>query len=95
MKKSIVHLRNVLFVAVLLVSVAHIYGQTTKTRRGLKPACESINSSRELPDQYWTDIVTEQPEGYVVDENGDVHLHSAEALAGVNLRRGDFAARFY
>ncbi len=81
MKKSIVHLRNVLFVAVLLVSVAHIYGQTTKTRRGLKPACESINSSRELPDQYWTDIVTEQPEGYVVDENGDVHLHSAEALA--------------
>ena len=74
-------MRNVLFVAVLLVFVAHIYGQTTKTRRGLKPACESINTSRELPDQYWTDIVTEQPEGCVVDENGDVHLHSAEALA--------------
>ena len=37
--------------------------------------------SRELPDQYWTDLVTEQPEGYVVDANGDVHLHSAEALA--------------
>ena len=26
-------------------------------------------------------MVTEQPEGYVVDANGDVHLHSAEALA--------------
>lgn len=36
---------------------------------------------RELPDQYWTDIVTEQPEGYVVDANGDVHIYSAEAMA--------------
>ena len=37
--------------------------------------------SRELPDQYWTDLVTEQPEGYVVDANGNVRLYSAEALA--------------
>lgn len=36
---------------------------------------------RELPDQYWTDIVTEQPDGYVVDENGNVHIYTAEAMA--------------
>lgn len=36
---------------------------------------------RELPEQYWTDIVTEQPEGYIVDSNGDVHIQSAEGLA--------------
>ena len=40
---------------------------------------------RELPDQYWTDIVTEQPEGYVVDANGDVHIYSAEAMAWVSV----------
>ena len=38
-------------------------------------------TNRDLPEQYWVDIVTEQPEGYVVDENGDVHIYSAEALA--------------
>ena len=38
-------------------------------------------TNRDLPEQYWVDIVTEQPEGYVVDDNGDVHIHSAEALA--------------
>lgn len=41
--------------------------------------------SRDLPDQYWTDLVTEQPEGYVIDANGDVHLHSAEALAWLSV----------
>lgn len=30
---------------------------------------------------YWTEIVTEQPEGYVVLENGDVEISSAEGLA--------------
>lgn len=30
---------------------------------------------------YWTDIVTEQPEGYLVLENGDVEISSAEGLA--------------
>ena len=30
-------------------------------------------------------MVTEQPEGYVVDENGDVHIYSAEALAWVSV----------
>lgn len=43
--------------------------------------CLTIEANGQLPDQYWTDLVTEQPEGYVVDDNGDVHLYSAEALA--------------
>lgn len=30
---------------------------------------------------YWTEIVTSQPEGYVVDANGDVEISSAEGLA--------------
>ncbi len=36
---------------------------------------------RDLPEQLWTDIVTEQPDGYVVDENGNVHIYTAEAMA--------------
>lgn len=55
--------------------------QTNEALRKLKTYPSRPNPSRELPDQYWVDIVTEQPEGYVVDGNGDVHLHSAEALA--------------
>ena len=55
--------------------------QTNEALRKLKTYPSRSNPSRELPDQYWTDLVTEQPEGYVVDANGDVHLHSAEALA--------------
>ena len=43
--------------------------------------CLTIEANGQLPDQYWTDLVTEQPAGYVVDDNGDVHLYSAEALA--------------
>lgn len=30
---------------------------------------------------YWTDIVTSQPEGYLVDDNGNVEISSAEGLA--------------
>lgn len=55
--------------------------QTDEALRKLKTHPSRLNPSRELPDQCWTDLVTEQPEGYVVDANGDVHLHSAEALA--------------
>ena len=59
--------------------------------------CGAIQAqNRELPDQYWTDIVTEQPTGYLVDSNGDVHLYSAEALAwlistvnGINGQEAD------
>ena len=35
----------------------------------------------ELPSQYWTDVVTTEPEGYVVDANGNVQIYSAEGLA--------------
>lgn len=41
--------------------------------------------NHELPEQYWVDLVTEQPEGYVVDGNGDVHILSAEALAWLSV----------
>ncbi|MBQ3595618.1 MAG: T9SS type A sorting domain-containing protein [Bacteroidales bacterium] len=34
-----------------------------------------------IPEDFWTDIVTSQPEGYVIDDNGDIYIHSAEALA--------------
>ena len=60
-------------------------GYTFKALRKLKTYPSRSTPSRELPDQYWTDLVTEQPEGYVVDANGDVHLHSAEALAWLSV----------
>lgn len=41
--------------------------------------------NRELPTEYWTDIVTEQPDGYVVDMNGDVHIYTAEGLAWLSV----------
>ena len=34
-----------------------------------------------LLDRYWVDLVTEQPEGYVIDANGNVQIWSSEALA--------------
>lgn len=46
--------------------------------------------NRELPTEYWTDIVTEQPEGYVVDGNGDVHIYTAEALAWLSVVSNGF-----
>ena len=45
---------------------------------------------------YWTDIITEQPEGYIVGANGDVVINSAEGLAwlsscvnGLNQQEGN------
>ena len=38
-------------------------------------------SSHTIPENFWTDVVTSQPEGYVVEDNGNIHIHSAEALA--------------
>ena len=45
----------------------------------------ATSKARDLPEQLWTDIVTEQPDGYVVDENGDVHIYTAEGLAWVSV----------
>ena len=39
------------------------------------------NSNENLPEYYWTDLVTSQPEGYVVDGNGDVLITTAEGMA--------------
>ena len=55
--------------------------QTDEALRKLRHTPRRLNPERELPEQYWTDLVTEQPAGYVEDGNGDVHLYSAEALA--------------
>lgn len=54
-----------------------------------------------LPEQYWYDLVTAQPEGYVADGQGNIHIYSAEALAwiislsnGLNgAERDDFAGK--
>lgn len=46
----------------------------------------------DYPTDYWIDVVTEQPEGYVMDEQGNVTISSAEGLAWfaavVNGRNG-------
>ena len=63
--------------------------QQTEQALSLLPKKETTNTierkHRDLPEQLWTDIVTEQPEGYVVDENGDVHIYTAEGLAWVSV----------
>ena len=50
------------------------------------------------PTDYWTDVVTEQPEGYEMDEQGNVTISSAEGLAWfaavVNGRNGQEANDF-
>lgn len=47
-------------------------------------------ASRELPEQYWVDIVTEQPEGYVVDDYGDIHIYSTEAMVWLSIVSNGF-----
>ena len=41
--------------------------------------------NRDWPTDLWTDMVTEQPEGYVVDAFGNVHIYSAEGLAWLSV----------
>ena len=57
---------------------------------GVTMQAQNGKSSRELPEQYWIDLVTEQPEGYVVDANGDVHIYSAEALTWLSVVSNGF-----
>ena len=63
--------------------------QQTELALSLLPKGVTTNNieqkHRELPEQLWTDIVTEQPDSYVVDENGDIHIHSAEGLAWLSV----------
>ena len=52
----------------------------------------------DYPTDYWMDVVTEQPEGYEMDEQGNVTISSAEGLAWfaavVNGRNGQEANDF-
>ena len=48
---------------------------------GLSININAQNSNENLPEYYWTDLVTSQPEGYVVDGNGDVLITTAEGMA--------------
>ena len=52
----------------------------------------------DYPTDYWMDVVTEQPEGYEMDELGNVTISSAEGLAWfaavVNGRNGQEANDF-
>lgn len=61
------------------------------------PKRETIHTS-DYPSDYWMDVVTEQPEGYVMDEQGNVTISSAEGLAWfaavVNGRNGQEANDF-
>jgi len=58
---------------------------------GVRRVCDGANrsgwvSSTEMVDlPYWTDIVTSQPEGYVVDAIGNVTISSAEGLAWLSV----------
>ena len=53
---------------------------------------------RDYPTDYWMDVVTEQPEGYEMDEQGNVTISSSEGLAWfasvVNGRNGQEADDF-
>ena len=53
---------------------------------------------RNYPSDYWIDVVKEQPEGYEMDEQGNVAISSAEGLAWfaavVNGRNGQEANDF-
>ena len=40
-----------------------------------------LKEDSNLQEEYWSDLVTEQPEGYVVDANGDVEIYTSEGLA--------------
>ncbi|MBR3700094.1 MAG: T9SS type A sorting domain-containing protein [Bacteroidales bacterium] len=76
-------MKKTLYILFFIVIVETLFGQCPDTIGG----ASNINEQKHqvLPEQLWTDIVTEQPEGYVVDANGDVHIYSAEAMAWVSV----------
>ena len=54
----------------------------------VRPMCDSTHKggwseriSHMVDKPYWTDIVTQQPSGYVIDSKNDIHISSAEGLA--------------
>lgn len=42
---------------------------------------KDINAEASIDYPLWTEIITTQPEGYVVEDNGDVNISTAEGLA--------------
>ena len=42
-----------------------------------------------ISQQYWTDVVTEKPNGYIEDENGDILISTAEGLAWLSRLSND------
>ena len=58
---------------------------------GVRKVCDAANRSgwvttTEMVDYpYWTDVVTSQPDGYMVDANGNVTISSAEGLAWLSV----------
>jgi len=63
-------MRNKKFYALLALLLAA--GGVTMQAQGLKETTDL---------RYWSDIVTEQPDGYNVDANGNVEISTAEGLA--------------
>ena len=54
----------------------------------VRPICDTIhrgawsrNCLHNVDKPYWTDVVTSQPAGYTIDDNGNVIISSAEGLA--------------
>ena len=41
--------------------------------------------SKDWPSDLWTDVVNAQPEGYVTDFEGNVHIYTAEGLAWLSV----------
>ena len=70
----------------------------TVQSQNLADTDKSNIKDRDYPSDYWMDVVTEQPEGYVMDEQGNVTISSAEGLAWfaavVNGRNGQEANDF-
>lgn len=62
-------------------SVETFAKQTDEALHHLKTKAVVEITSPKRPSVRWNTIVTSQPDGYVEDENGNVHLYSAEALA--------------
>ncbi len=74
-------------IVLLLVGLA-----ITVQSQNLADTDKSNIKDRDYPSDYWIDVVTEQPEGYVMDAQGNVTISSPEGLAWfaavVNGRNG-------
>lgn len=67
------------------IPLGHLYDISIRSLcdDGSHSAWKTVQTIIDLP--YWTDMVTEQPLGYVEDENGNVEISSAEGLAWLSV----------